>query len=298
MIRYGSGVVAEHSEAIEDASQNSEVPDSDEENPNLANQLPCPVLEFRVVNSLHGTTGGEIIDATLNIVASIDERQASPAIRNAARQGFQRRRFRRRRRLPSRPPTIIEETPVEPLKPHESFRTIAKHIREQARRQTHQGFEEDPTGKIVPRRIFSKLEVEAPENPFFKRQWIVRHVLDSRSPLLTEGARKIVRLNNGFWPKELNDHESVHASVQFDQILVSLSGISNVDANSCHVQHIYDYEDLSVGYSFVNILYRKDDDGHLRVDVSKINDVVEQYGGGGEPLKVSKKRLLTDMLVL
>lgn len=298
VIRYGTGVMAEHSEAVDDGSQSQmSGRDEDIENPNLSRHIPCPVLEFRVVNRLHATLGGEIIDGTMNIVASIDEHQASPAIRRAARRGF-RRRGRRRRKLPHHVPTILESREMKTIDPQESFNTLARTIREHARRHHHQAFDEDPTGRIVPRRIFSKLEIESPDHPFFKRQWIARHVLDATSPLLTEEARKIVRLNNGFWPKEMDDHESVHASIQFDQILVSLSGTSNVDANSVYAQKVYDYEDINVGYSFVNILYRNEDDGHLLVDPTKINDVTEQYGGGGEPLVITEKKHFTDMLVL
>jgi hypothetical protein len=41
-------------------------------------------MEFRIVNRLHSTPGGEIIDASIQIVASIDASQACPTIRNAA----------------------------------------------------------------------------------------------------------------------------------------------------------------------------------------------------------------------
>jgi hypothetical protein len=46
------------------------------------NKTPCPELEFRVINRIHGRIGGEIIDATMNIVASsIHENQAALALK-------------------------------------------------------------------------------------------------------------------------------------------------------------------------------------------------------------------------
>ena len=86
-----------------------------------------------------------------------------------------------------------------------------------------------------------------------------------------------------FWPERLNSHAAVRDSLQFNQILVSLNGVSNVSASDVYAQKIYDFVDINVGYQFVNILY-KDTDGTLKVDTDLINDVREQQGGGGEPL--------------
>lgn len=49
-------------------------------------------------------------------------------------------------------------------------------------------------------------------------------------------------------------------------------------------QKVYDYVDLNIGYRFVNVLFRNPRDGSLEVDVSLLNDVIEQNGGGAEPL--------------
>lgn len=47
---------------------------------------------------------------------------------------------------------------------------------------------------------------------------------------------------------------------------------------------MYDFIDIAFGYQFVNALYQGRRDRVLKVDMSVINDVVEQPGGGGEPL--------------
>ena len=107
----------------------------------------------------------------------------------------------------------------------------------------------------------------------------------------------MVRLNGGHWPDELNNAEGVRASIHFDQILVSLSGTSNVDANPVYAQKVYDFVDMCVGYSFCNMLFR-DDDGGIQVDPYLLNDVKEQEGGGGELLEMMDSNKNDDIFIL
>jgi hypothetical protein len=57
-----------------------------------------------------------------------------------------------------------------------------------------------------------------------------------------------------------------------------------VSASDVYAQKIYDFVDINVGYQFVNVLYKDESNGTLKVDTDLINDVREQNGGGGEPL--------------
>lgn len=286
VIRYGSGV-SNHLPRHADG----EISDDESEDDESKIRSPCPVLEFRIVNKMSSVTRGEILDAHLQVVASIDASQACPtAVPHATRK---RRRGRRRSRwvhttqrsssgrgsaLPSTLSTVDRLTSVHPA--------------------THQAFEEDPTGHLVPRRIFAKLDIESQEHPFFKRIWMVRHILDENSPLLRAHARQMLKENNGLWPKDLNCADGVRAAVSFDQILVSLSGTSNADANAVYSQHVYYFCDVSIGYRFANMLYR-DSDGSLVVDNHLINDVTVQAGGGGESFRtVHGPGSLMDMEVL
>ena len=152
------------------------------------------------------------------------------------------------------------------------------------RRQQHHAVDEDPTARLVNKRIFSKLMIEAPEHPFFKRVWLGRHTLDETSPILKPRVRRQIRRNGGFWPERLNNYKAVRESLQFNQILVSLNGVSNVSASDVYAQKIYDFVDINVGYQFVNVLYKDESTDTLKVDTELINDVREQKGGGGEPL--------------
>lgn len=280
VIRYGSGVLVEHGDEEEDKSprngdEEEALPDDE------PSRMPCPILEFRLANRLQGVKGGEIIDGSVNVVASIDAAQACSSIRTGTRRrrgkkGKGRRRSAKLRR---------QESDEAVQKKKTSRQAIDAFILETQMRK-NQEFDEDPTGHLVPRRIFSKLEVESMDHPFFKRVWTVRHVLDKNSPLLRSEARKLVKDNDGMWPRELNSPDGVRASIYFDHILVSMSGTSNADANSVYATKSYGYKDVHIGYRFVNMLYRKGDDhmGALRADMTLLNDVVEQAGGGGEYL--------------
>lgn len=252
-------------------------------------KLPCPLLEFRVMNLRATQHGGEIIDAHMTVVGSIHESQASTSLKNSVVPRRRLRRGRRRRRMFRRPPkpktskSKVFGTPsLESLeKAQESIRNLISNSR------PNQTIDEDPSGKFIPKRIFAKLEIDPEEHPFFKRIWLARHVLNEHSPLLKQEAKELIGLNAGHWPIELNSSEGIRASICFDQIVVSLSGVSNADANSVYAQKVYDYVDLCVGYRFCDLLFREAD-GSIGVDRTLLNDVREQRGGGGEDLNASE----------
>jgi hypothetical protein len=305
VIRYGSGVMNINEDDDDDRSHlsgktsksNPVREDSLTEHEN--SQLPCPLLEFRVVNRLHGVMGGEIMEATMNIVACIDKHQVGEEILKAARQRSPRKRKGKfvdskpstnKLHLPSNgsgtPTTIMETRPLKGGRNlDDSLTSLANIISERASEPKSLAFDEDLEGHLSSKRIFIKVDIESPDHPFFQRVWLARHTLNQNSPLLTEAAREAVKLNGNFWPAALNNHESVRASVQFDQILVSLSGTSNVDASRVYSQKVYLHDDINVGYRFVNMLFRDKKESSLKVDISVLNDVFEQEGGGGEPFK-------------
>eukprot|EP00550_Attheya_septentrionalis_P007911 CAMPEP_0198289650 /NCGR_PEP_ID=MMETSP1449-20131203/7763_1 /TAXON_ID=420275 /ORGANISM="Attheya septentrionalis, Strain CCMP2084" /LENGTH=568 /DNA_ID=CAMNT_0043988013 /DNA_START=105 /DNA_END=1811 /DNA_ORIENTATION=- len=290
VIRYGGGV-----ETFEDDDDDFEsgIPGGKEDR---QKKIPCPVLEFRVVNRLFNEVGGEIMDATLNCVANIDADDVDPALRDALdaqRSAYLNSNLFSDTDSDGASAASTTETGdserMEELHHASMSHKIKKNLSNLdyfsvlARRKDHRAVDEDPTSKLVSKRIFSKLLIEASDHPFFKRVWLARHILDEHSPILTQKVRKMIKKNGGHWPESLNHHDGVRRSLQFNQILVSLNGVSNVSASDVYAQKIYDFVDINVGYQFVNILYRGDD-GKLKVDKDLINDVRVQEGGGGEPL--------------
>jgi predicted fused transcriptional regulator/phosphomethylpyrimidine kinase len=147
---------------------------------------------------------------------------------------------------------------------------------------------------IAPRRIYHHLHVETDSHPFFKRIWNIRHVLDEHSPLLSSVARRALQNNGGYWPEELNNHQSIRQHVHFQELVVSFGGTANVSGSSVYAQKVYAYQDLSVGYSFAPIL-GQDSSGALVVDHRLLNDVREQAGGGGEEISEIKQTAATSL---
>ena len=135
-------------------------------------KMPCPILEFRIVNRLEGQRGGEIIDATLNIVASIDEGQAALGVKRHASSRRRRRRRRPRRATPRAAPE--QEEDEMDLDDEESIKRLQESAKSMvaSRNKRVTCIEEDPSGKLMPKRIFAKLDVESQDHPFFKRVWI------------------------------------------------------------------------------------------------------------------------------
>ena len=327
IIRYGQGV-----EVHETGDDDSSSSDSSDDESDLADDVaakkkkkqdtknrvvPCPVLEFRIVNRLFNEVGGEIMDATLNVVANVDADDADLHTNDSVGVlSLGSAHHHHHHHHP--PPHHVhphasnhsghhfpwlhpfghhdDPHPHEAHHHHDDHGNNSYHHHHESRlahlaytlmgkRQEHH-VDEDPTSRLVSKRIFSKLTIEACDHPFFKRVWLARHILDETSPVLIPRVRRMIRKNHGHWPPHLNHWKRVRESLRFNQIVVSLNGVSNVSASDVYAQKIYDFVDVNVGYQFVNLLYQ--DGGKLRVDTDLINDVREQNGGGGEPLTVEE----------
>lgn len=280
VLRYGSGVEIEAREAEKEESEamdDIEAPITPR--PKVV-PIPCPVLEFRITNRLHGIPRGEIIDGQVKVIAGLDGAQTVLyAEENAGQQkktrirknGSTNSRINRRTNSTASASRDIDAAAYTPSR--------LNHPRFQQK-----GITEDPSGKYGSKRIFAKLDLESAVHPFFQRVWFVRHTLNELSPILKPSARRMVQLNQGNWPEQLNSHARIRESIHFDQILVTFSGISNVDANAVYEQKSYDMRDVYIGYRFASQIYRNHKDGTLKMDPGLINDITEQDGGGGEPL--------------
>ena len=315
VIRYGngldqnSGVDAELDEGTpEDFGNKKRKP--------KIKRIACPVLEFRIVNRLFDEVGGEIMDATLNVVANVDANEVDPVVSertSSVRQDSSASKsfyFKRSGVQDSASVRSASTTRSDHNGDENSQRTTGASLQSNtdtllsriavrkfldiavASRHVHEADQhviehEDPSSHLVSKHIFATMMIQAGEHPFFKRVWLARHVLDDTSPLLTPRTRRLIRKCDGYWPEHLNNYEGVRQSLKFNQILVSLNGVSNVSASDVYAQKIYDFIDVNIGYQFVNLLYRGDSD-QLKVDVDLINDVREQMGGGGEPLTMGE----------
>lgn len=282
VVRYGSGVEIETRE--EDDEQDTEMMDdlvAEPVHPSPRSApIPCPVLEFRITNQLHGTPRGEIIDGCVKVIAGLD---GSQTVLYAKDIGDRQQKIRRRKNG-IRNSNLNRRSTSTKATSREVNAAAYTPSRLNHPRYQQQAIAEDPSGKFGAKRIFAQLDLESAVHPFFKRVWFVRHTLNESSPILKPSVRRMVQLNGGSWPEPLNSHSRVRESIHFDQILVTFSGISNVDANAVYEQKAYDMRDMYVGYRFASLIYRNHADGSLRMDPGLISDITEQDGGGGEPL--------------
>ena len=90
------------------------------------------------------------------------------------------------------------------------------------------------------------------EHPFFGRVWQAVHILDASSPLLTSSAREKIRQNHGEWPDHwLTSPERIRKKLDFQSLVVSVSGVSNVSASTVHAYKRYKTEGkLYMSYSY------------------------------------------------
>ena len=64
VVNYGT--TGPHDIDLANSDEESELSHDGNEN------IPCPIIQFRVANELHGNRSGEILDASLNIIATVD----------------------------------------------------------------------------------------------------------------------------------------------------------------------------------------------------------------------------------
>eukprot|EP00804_Cyclotella_cryptica_P010378 CCRYP_020702-RB/>CCRYP_020702-RB protein AED:0.33 eAED:0.33 QI:0/0/0/1/0/0/2/0/272 len=266
---------------------------------------PFPVLEFRLANELYDVAAGEISGAQVNAVVVIEGQQDGEEVSEELAKQINNERLKRTARAKKTSLTKNPFSSVTELSSHSnvSSSTDTTSIRSAsfptsylqslpAFDKTKHYFgnkkmkideEESGSSVIVPRMIF-------PNSPLITRNTHSSNVFGLFVTLLMAILHCFQQLqNNGYLKMVVCGHENGTAMKLSARLFVSIksffTGVSNISAASVYRQKVYDYVDLVIGYQFVNPLYRGRT-GKLKVDLSLINDVVEQNGGGGETLNV------------
>jgi hypothetical protein len=123
---------------------------------------------------------------------------------------------------------------------------------------------------------FIRVQLEEASHPYFNRVWHARHVLDHNSPLVSVAARSRIRVNGGYWPEDMNNPQGVRENLKFSSVIITMTGISNISAESVQISKRYYHHDVLIGYDFAPILYIEDGSEMLKVDMNLVNDVIEQ----------------------
>lgn len=135
----------------------------------------------------------------------------------------------------------------------------------------------------LPKKRFHSLDIQPSTIPMFKKVVYVRHRLNTNSPLLRRDAKKMIEKNNGKWPVALNNAASIREQLNFEEMLITLEGTSDISKSSVISHKEYKHTEGKIGWQFIGMTF-KDGDKDTRVRFDLLNDLVEQKGGGGERL--------------
>ena len=238
VVRFGTGLAN---------NDDGDDGDDDEEGKNEElpkSGIPCPILEFRVVNKLHNISNGVITNATICCAVGIHE--------------------------------ILEETEdddddnKEPAVITNTIRSLSSNVPPS---------NDKITRVKLPKKVHLDLRIVNNEHPHFKRCWTAIHILDHNSPLLSQQIRSRIKKKNGNWPNnkpEYNTAQYIRDSIKFEEIIVSFNGVSKNTSCEVNAQHVYDQCDIAIGYQFVPLLEKVGND--IKVEIDCLNDVMDQNG--------------------
>jgi Ion channel. len=261
-------------------------------------KITCPILRFRIANELHSNQSGEITDAALNVFATIDAKNSILAVKSERVFGNAMQIVGSEDDISSHGSSSIRLSAVLKKKAQatsEGIKTLSRGVKHRVRHSasiaqptrlqnnyslgyfhpTSDVYYQEETNMDQPNLVFTNVQVEPSQHPFFRATWVVSHVLDATSPLLKKSVRDRVKENNGFWPEDLQSVEGIRDSIHFDQFLVSFSGSSKIAGGTVYRQKIYTMDNLKIGYNFKSLLMRNPDNT-LFVRVNDIDMVQKQ----------------------
>jgi inward rectifier potassium channel len=102
-------------------------------------------------------------------------------------------------------------------------------------------------------RLFDSLALERPSISLFPLSWTIVHPIDESSPLY--GLRE----------------EDLRESAP--EFLVRLTAFDETSGQTVHIRSSYRWDEIVWGAKFVNIIDRTAEDGIIRVDVQRINEI-------------------------
>ena len=256
-----------------------------------------PVIEFRMINDRANHEGSEIWDAQIRGIVQLKKEQSSDNGRGAINSSF------------------VKDKDVG----GESTLDLEK-------------------------KVYYPISLSPDTHPHFSRIWYARHTLNAESPLLKREYRDMIVKDGGKWDKgtprwcccpplflyewnphisfwfafyfhkEFNNWEEIREALNpFLSLRITLSGTSAVSASTVYGEHVYEFDDVCVGWRFANMVYEKKEkaykswwrrlglgrgdsnakdevenhdtvDTRTKIDAALLHDIVPQPGGDFEPL--------------
>jgi len=128
---------------------------------------------------------------------------------------------------------------------------------------------------------------ENSENLLFNKCWMLKHILDKRSPLVRPDIKeKMIESSDGtiYWPCELtvedgsqNLHccEGISNSLSFfKHMVVSIKALSEASGQSVFSNKVFSFGQILVGYEHVDMSYLEKSSKTKKLDFTLINDVI------------------------
>jgi len=238
-----------------------------------SNFLPFPVLEFRLANT-DQQDGGHIFDTTLLAAVCM---KATP---RTVRPDFSKSISAGELELSNRNLFHSERSSLGPQDPPSRTKFNFLKKRKKSENEVSGRFgrrlsdPDDPfdEGSRIPCPTYRTLELINHLHPYLRRSWKVRHRLDLESPLLTNEVKKQIRKNKGKWPSSLNGVNDIIND--FDHIIISCNGISNMSASTVFAQNIYKPTSICNGFKFADMNVIKD--GEEMSDLRLMNDIINE----------------------
>lgn len=128
---------------------------------------------------------------------------------------------------------------------------------------------------VLPKKYFRNVLVQPERVPVFSKAVYIRHHLNGTSHLLSKEIRRKIRRNGGTWPAELNSVEALKNALVFDELLVTLNGMSQISKSGVSLHKKYRVTDAEIGKQFVGLSHRNAN-GVVKVDFSKRDAIVDQ----------------------
>ncbi|KAL7486422.1 hypothetical protein ACHAW6_012014 [Cyclotella cf. meneghiniana] len=154
--------------------------------------------------------------------------------------------------------------------------------------------------------VFHPVKFTPDSHPHFRHVWYARHVLNAESPLVKRELRDIIA-RDGKWDEDFNSWQEIRNILNpFVSLRITFSGTTALSPETVHSEHIYEFDDVFVGWRFANMAFkesgkswkswlgifgfRRDDrkdrhsDKATNVNMALIHDIVPQPGDDHEPL--------------
>jgi len=170
----------------------------------------------------------------------------------------------------------------------------------------------------LEKKVYYPISLSPESHPHFSRIWYARHVLNAESPLLKRDIRDSIVHGGGKWNRDYNNWEVMRDCLnEFTSLRITLSGTSAESASTVFGEHVYEFDDVCVGWRFANMVYEDKDEGlwsrfgfvsaakgdkkysvdttdtRTKIDALLLHDIFPQPGGDFEPLDETKKTTVT-----